>query len=389
MKGVLHNTSSPDAPKHQQAFRLAVTVGLACGLALAIRAYFDVHQALVSYLFAYASVMTLVMGALFILLLSNLTGARWFLEFRAIAVTSISSLPAIALLTIPILAGLHMLYPWTDLSRLAPHVREVVERKEAWLNTTSFVMRSIAYLVIWVLAAELLRSTKAVRQGKYSAPLLIAVGVSFTFACFDWLMSLEPDWYSTIYGVYVFAGGVLSSLAFISIARSASRDEKREGADEGAENNVSTPMAKLLLTFAMFWGYIAFSQYLIVWIADLPSEVSWYASRASGAWGWLAVVVGLAQLVIPFALLVSAKGKRSQRVIRIVCVMLLAGHVLDIYWLVMPALSPADIPLSWTDPVALMSVAALTIAGSLWRAQKRNDAVELQDGDAAFAGAVA
>ena len=389
MKREMTDSFVPGAGHRSNAARNAFAIGAVSAIGLGVGAWIDVSQTLISYLFAYVCVMTVVLGALFIILISNLTGAAWFRSFRPLAFRIISPLPTTALLAIPILLGLSRLYPWTDITRLIPAVREVVERKEVWLNIPAFLARSIAYLFVWLSTAELLRRSDAARRGSYNGLLLMLVALSFTFACFDWMMSLDPTWYSTIYGVYVFAGGVLASVALISVARSALGDDV-DDVDEAGErtdkltqggtkessdkNGASLPLAKLILTFSMFWGYIAFSQYLIVWIADLPTEVTWYSSRASGSWGWFAVVIGLTQLVIPFVLLLSRKGKRSRKVVEYVCVLLLTGHVLDIYWLVMPAIYPSSISLSWTDPLALLSITGFTVATALTRSPVSKDA---------------
>ncbi|MBA2686269.1 MAG: hypothetical protein H0U66_17430 [Gemmatimonadaceae bacterium] len=332
------------------------------------------RQALTSYLFAYATVLTIVLGALILVMLSYVSGAAWFTAFSDLALAIVGALPALAVLALPILIGVKKIYPWATIATLPVETRGVVERKEAWLNVPFFVVRALIYLAVWTIVGELVRrrwfdmeraraaesSDLRPRASGLSAGGLIVVGLALTFASFDWLMSLDPAWYSTVYGVYVFAGGFLAMLALVAVMAPRSIGPEQTSA-----------IGKLLLTFSIFWAYIAFSQYLIIWIADVPSEVTWYLSRARGSWGVIAIVVAIGRFVIPFVLLLSRARKRNARALAAIGALLLAMHVLDVYWLVMPALHPAGVQPSWLDAAALLAVTGGAVAGAAWRQGRR------------------
>ncbi|HEY4306732.1 MAG TPA: hypothetical protein VGM82_19840 [Gemmatimonadaceae bacterium] len=308
------------------------------------------QKALASYLFVYITVLSVVLGALLQVMIAHLSGARWFDGLRPRAMQIVRTMPIVALFALPILIGAHALYPWADLARIPIDVREVVQRKAAWLNVPFFAVRGLIYLAVWCVFAELLRrcdQADVSRLRRVSAAGVIAVGITLTFAAFDWVMSLEPSWYSTIYGVYVFAGGFLSALALIAFLEYRGVPENRGSApyvlpdsrESESERRISS-IGKLLFTFSIFWGYIAFSQYLIVWIGNLPSEVTWYVSRTKTGWVVLAILAGVGQFVLPFLALIGYEMKRRPRVVALVAIGILVAHVLDVFWLVMPSLFP-------------------------------------------------
>lgn len=358
---------------------IAGVVGLVLFL---IGVVIEPRQALTSYVFAYATVFTIVLGALIQLMMSQVTGARWFTVMRRIALGISGAMPAIVVLALPLLVGVAAIYSWTSPATLPSQARSIVERKGAWLNIPFFVVRGVVYLAAWVLIDALVRrwslrldalegmatadTTRRIRR--LSALGLVIVGLTMTFASFDWLMSLDPTWYSTVYGVYVFAGGFLAALGLIAVvARTASRP----GA---ALDGVVTPehfgaLGKLQLTFVIFWAYIAFSQFLVIWIGDIPLDASWYVTRGSGSWGTLALVVVLGQFAIPFLVLLPRTTKRRATLMWSLGILLLVMHVLDVYWLVLPALHPSGISISWLDLAGLLMVAGFVTAFALRRAR--------------------
>lgn len=365
-------------------------ISLLCGIVgfclCVIGVVIDPRHTLTSYLFAYATVLTVVLGALIQVMIGHVTAAHWFtiLRRRTLAVTT--SVPVLAVLALPILFGAPVLYGWASPAQLPVEVRELVARKAAWLNVSFFVVRALIYLVVWIVLAEALRrwslrldttqgTTAAAvvrRQRRLSAIGLVGLGLTLTFAAFDWLMSLEPAWYSTIYGVYVIAGGILGALGLIAVMAYAARRWDDQLHDAITPEHFGA-LGKLMLTFVIFWGYIAFSQYLIIWIGDIPNEASWYVTRSHGSWGVLATIVAIGQFAIPCALLLSRPLKRRPAALAAIGLWLLVMHMLDVYWLVLPALVPSGIQVSWLDLAALLMVGGVSMATAAWRARCWND----------------
>lgn len=339
------------------------------------------RQVLASYLFAYIAVLSVVLGAMLQVMIAHLSGARWFDGLRPLAMRIVGAMPLVAILALPFLLASHVLYPWADLARIPPDVRDVVARKQAWLNVPFFIVRGLVYLAVWSVIAELLRrrdendpSMRAI-----SAVGLILVGLTLTFASFDWVMSLEPSWYSTVYGVYVFAGGILASLALMAFLtyrripnQPPSIDPNLPDLRVPESERRKASLGKLIFTFAIFWAYIWFSQYIIIWIGNLPSEVPWYSSRTHTGWVALTVIAVLGQFAIPFLALIGYSAKRRERVLALTGACIVCAHVIDNFWLVMPSVFPASFHVSWTDVVAILLVGGLTIAAANARSAPRS-----------------
>ena len=185
-----------------------------------------------------------------------------------------------------------------------------------------------------------------------SAPAILIVGVTMTFAAFDWLMSLDPHWYSTIYGVYVFAGGAVSALAALSLLTLAL---ERKGILEGILTvEHRHDIGKLLFGFTVFWAYIAFSQYLIIWYGNIPEETVYFRERWEGPWKVVSLVLVFGHFVVPFVALISRTAKRSRLILGASALLLLVMHYVDIYWLVMPTLGEHGAMPSWIDVCGLL-----------------------------------
>ena len=343
--------------------------------------FFEPRQALTSYLFAYAVAFTIVLGALFHLMIGQLTGARWFDVFRQLALDVAAATPALVLLAIPVVLGVRAIYPWTAPALLSPDAQRLIARKHVWLNVPFFIMRSVVYVAVWAIFAELVRRLSVRRQGAdaiddavrahklrtTSAAGLICVGLALTFASFDWLMSLEPTWYSTIYGVYLFAGGILAALGLVA-AMASRRTSGRAGLLETATSDQRAALGTLLFTYAMFWAYIGFAQFLIIWIGDIPGDASWYVSRTRTSWVVLAVLTAVGQFALPFLLLLPHALKRRAGLLAWLGAWLVAMHVVDVYWIVLPALHPLGLHVSWLDAAALLLVGGVVAASIEWRA---------------------
>ncbi|HEX7128063.1 MAG TPA: hypothetical protein VF406_20085 [Thermodesulfobacteriota bacterium] len=358
--------------------RVWLVAGVAGLAATLLGALADPRQAAFSYLTAFAFATTLAVGALLFVMIAHVAGGAWFVTLRRLTETVAATLPALALLALPVLVAMPALYPWVPpLDGLAPHLRELVRHKAPYLNVPFFVIRTVAYFAIWIGVGACLRRWSAAQDGGGDAAALVArqrrlsggglpfVALALTFAAFDWLMSLEPEWYSTIYGIYVFAGGFVGAIALVTVlARRAERARRLEGLVTVEHYHA---LGKLLLTFVIFWAYIAYAQFFIIWIGDVPEDVSWYALRLRGSWGAVAGALAVGHFALPFAALLSWRLKRRPAALGAVAWWLIALHYLDVYWLVVPTLHPDGARPHWLDLAALAGVVGVAVAFGGWR----------------------
>jgi hypothetical protein len=339
------------------------------GIIATIAGYFIDHsQFFFSYLSAYIFWMTIVWGALFFAFLHHLTGADWSIVLRRILETVMMTIPLMAVLFIPILLGIHDLYHWSHEEAVAAD--PLLLKKAAYLNPVFFTIRTVIYFAIWFfLARSLYRTSLAQDNGyhenqsitmkKISAPGMILFALSITFASFDWLMSLDAHWYSTIFGVYVFGGSLLAALTFLVIFGSLLRKK-------GILKEVITiehyhDLGKFLFAFIIFWGYIGFSQYFLIWYANIPEETIWYLHRWEGSWNIITMVLVFGHFLVPFLILMPRAVKRNLVVLKITSIWIIIMHWIDIYWLVLPNLHHHGVHISWMDLTATIGIGGLFI----------------------------
>jgi len=345
------------------AFVIALVAGI---LGLAIGVFVDARRFYFSYLTAWLYFVSIAMGAVLLVMTGHAARARWFGALRRVAEIPAATLPLFLVLVIPIFFGLDELYPWVHPSpELGEEALHVIEHRRGWLNVPFFVVRTLLWIGLFSIAAVLLvrgslaldRSFDPARRRRLyrlSCGGLVILGFVLTWAAFDWIMSLDPTWYSTILGVYFFAGGFSGALALLAIHAVVLR---AGGAlpEEGATER-HTAVGRLLFAFVIFWAYQGFAQLLIVWIANLPAEVGFYQRRSGGAWGWVSFALAIAHFVLPFLVLLSRRLKRSPRGLAAVAAWLLFAHYVDIYWLVMPNLTPGRVAVHWLDLAALLAI---------------------------------
>ena len=321
------------------------------------------HQA---YLFAFTFWLGISVGSLALLMLQHLTSGGWGFVIRRVLEASTRVLPLMAVLFLPILVGAHYLYPWT-------HHEEAIKLgdKTKYLNLTFFAIRAIIYLGSWLaLAFSLNRWSLAQdrtgdqyytkRMRMLSGPGMVLLIFTVTFAAVDWYMSLEPEWFSTIYGFIFVAAWAVSALAFVIAAMAVL--SKREPLDRIVAPLHFHDHGKLLLALVMLWSYFAFSQFLIIWSGNLPEEIGWYTKRMHGVWGTLIVVVVILHFALPFLLLLSRSLKRDPRKLVIVAAMILVMRVVDLLWMIEPAFSGERFHVSWLHPVGLIAIGGLWLA---------------------------
>lgn len=346
---------------------LPALVVSAIGFVLCVIGLFvDARRTAAAYLVAYVSVLAVVLGALAQIMIARLTAATWFVVLRRQAEQVAGTLPIFAVLFVPVLLAARLLYPWT-----AHPGSPDVAPKSAYLNLPFFVVRSVLYLSVWIATAELLRRTSLAQDAgdsprlEHRLRLTSAVGVvvyalTVTFASFDWMMSLTPAWYSTIYGVDYFAGAMVGGLALIAVLVQRGRSNG-ELPDAVAADHVHA-LAKLILTFVLFWVYIGFSQFIVIWSAEIPVEASWYVERTRGGWSTLGAVLVIGHFVIPFCALLLLAVKRRVWVMAALGVWLLGMHYLDDYWIVMPDAAPHGVGSAFGY---LLDLGALLLVGGI------------------------
>ena len=313
-----------------------------------------------SYLTGFAFVATIGLGAMFFIIIQFLTKAGWSVIPRRAMEWVSGILPVTAFLFLPLVAFSHDLYHhW--MSEEAQH-DPIIQKKAAYLNTSFFYVRAVVFFVVWAGLSFFYWSNSrkqdesgdpklTLRMQNAAPPAVLLFGLSLTFAAFDWLMSLDPHWYSTIFGVYIFAGGATSSLSVLSIL--AVQMEKK-----GMLQGIITvehrhDIGKLLFGFTVFWAYIAFSQFILIWYANIPEETIFYKHRWEGSWAVVSILLLAGHFIVPFLALISRDAKRNPQMLSAVAVLLLVMHYVDIYWLVMPNFAHHAEP-SWIDLAGLL-----------------------------------
>jgi hypothetical protein len=301
------------------------------------------EQFFYSYLVAWVFWTCLSAGSLGLVLLHNLTGGRWGYAIRPIARAAAGVLPLMALLFVPIALNAKRLYEWAD-----PYLVEndpALQHKASYLNVDSFQLRAAIYFAFWFALLLLLAwqnraapppdSAADRRFRRLSGQGLVLHGIAVTFASIDWLMSLEPHWYSSMYGVIIFTSQGLIGLAFAIVIRTVV-DRRGEWLSE-PEANVLHDLGKLLLSFVMFWAYVAFSQFLLIWYGNLPEEVTWYVTRIEGQWAPVALALVAFHFAVPFILLLSKKWKRDPLRLGSISLLVIAMDWVYLLWMVEPA----------------------------------------------------
>ena len=348
--------------------RNSLLVGIA-GVLLAVVAFLlDREQFLRSYLFAYLYWTGMALGCLAILLMHHVVGGKWGMLIRRLCEAGARTLPFMGLLLLPVLFGMGTLYVW---ARPAAIHDANIQSKAAYLNVPFFIARAVIYFSIWFLYAYLLSKWSAAQDhtgderliGKMralSAPGLVIFTLTTTFAFIDWIMSLEPHWFSTIYGAMFMVGEMLESFAFV-IALMIILSRKSPIKDYITPQHIHD-LGNMMFAFMVLWAYLSFSQFIIIWSGNLPEEIPWYVSRLRGGWGWVAITLVIFHFAVPFALLLMRSVKRrADRLFR-VCLLMIAIRLVDVYWITEPAFYGQRIQIHWIDFVTPVAVGGLWLA---------------------------
>jgi len=329
----------------------------ALGLLLGVIAYFvEPLRASYNLIIAFMFLSSIGFGSLFIIALEYLAGAVWSTPFRRIAEIFALVLFAAFILAIPGFFNLQRIFHWSNPEVLAKDA--IIKAKSPYLNTNFFIIRTVVIFLIGMLFYKLLtgNSSKQDKSGdqaltkknlRISAIFMPVFAISITMLAIDWMMSLEPHWFSTIFGVYYFAGSFLAALAVLTFA--VIKLNENGYLVKGITKDHYYSLGALMFGFTNFWAYIAFSQFLLIWYANLPEETFWFITRSEGSWKFVSLGIILVRFIIPYILLITQPSKMDAKRLKLAALWILGSHFYDLYWLIMPTYSKSGCLIGWME----------------------------------------
>jgi hypothetical protein len=311
----------------------------------------------------------LSLGCFAVAIIHHLTGGQWGNATRRFLEAGFMTLPLMALLFVPIFFGLTHLYPWARPETVAAD--KVLLLKAAYSNTPWFVVRAIFCFGVWIIMALCLRKwsldqdqtthpAPTIRLRTLSGPGIIIYALTVTLAYTDWVLSLEPDWYSTMFLVIVCIGQILAAYAFAIICLACFKNTPP--VSEVTSATTFHHLGNLLLAFVIFWTYVCFGQFLIIWAGNLPQEIGWYLHRSTGGWQGIILFLVVFHFFLPFLLLLFRTQKRHARSLAILAGIVLVARVVDVFWMIMPSIYQNGIRVNWLDFAAFFGI------GGFWMA---------------------
>jgi len=357
---------------------MAMVAGM--GVLLAGFAFFrDRQQFSFSWLVAFMFVTTISLGSLWIVLIHHLTRAGWGVVVRRIPETVTTLFPVLAVLFIPVILGMKDLYEWAHPQAMSHG--SLLGHKQPYLNVPFFIVRAAVCFLLWTVIGRYFYNASVrqdasgdvsvtVRLQRIAAPSMVVLALTLSLGAFDWLMSLDPEWYSTIFGVYIFAGSTLAAFAFLYLvtlrlhgagylATALRLDHQRD-------------LGRWMFAFTVFWAYIAFSQFFLIWYGNMPEETLFYAHRMEGSWKYVTLIIACCHFPVPFVVLMSRWTKMRPPVMAAMAVWILVLHYIDLYWLAMPVLHHEGVHVSWMDLLCLAVVVVLFLTAFLRQLRTRS-----------------
>ncbi|MCI0488272.1 MAG: hypothetical protein L0229_16915 [Blastocatellia bacterium] len=355
----------------QRALVIGVVALVLCAASAAIikdRIFF-------SYLVGFVFWTGVALGSLAIAMLHQLSGGNWGVVIRRLLESATKTFPLLAILFLPVVAGLLFgdLYEWAHIEKVTGKEREILEHKKFYLNTLFFLGRAAFYFIVWISLTYLFNKWSREQdetgdrrlQRKLqilSGPGIVLYGLTVTFSSIDWVMSLDPEWFSTIFGVLFMGGQGLSALALIiALLVLLSKHEPLASKVKPAHLH---DLGKLMLAFVMLWAYFNFSQFLIIWAGNLPEEIPWYIRRLQGSWKWVGLMLVVFHFALPFFLLLSRDLKRNARRLITVALLVVFMRFIDVIWLIAPEFQEKDFTARKLGIV--MDFVALIGVGGIW-----------------------
>jgi len=353
--------------RFQSYQKISLIVGVLGVLALIGGFFLGADDFFQSYLIGWVFWIQVALGALVILLIQNTVGGRWGLVIQRVVEAATQTLPLLAILFIVIIIGIPQLYEWSHAEVVAHD--ELLQAKAPYLNTPFFILRAVIYFTIWIGMAWLLRKwsvaldndpdNAALRKKlrNLSAPGILIFGFTVTFASVDWMMSIEPHWYSTIYGMMFGVGALAAGFAFSVVLLMGMI--KYKPWSEIIQTIDISDLGNWLLASIMLWAYLAFSQFLIIWSANLPEEIPWYLKRSTGGWEWVAMINVFLHFFLPFFFLLVRGTKKAPGRLKTIAWLVLVMRFVDLLWMIYPAYSPGKLALPWLSIAALLGIGGL------------------------------
>jgi len=347
----------------------SLTIGVVGLVAAAAGAFISPGQFFHSYLLAFLFWLAAALGGLALAMLQHLSGGGWGVVLRRIFEAAARTLPWMAVFFLPLVFGLRELYPWTDAAKVAGDA--ILKEKAAYLNVPFFLVRAAACFAVWIGLATLLTRWSAtqdrtgdpaiaVRLRNTSAIGTVLYFITMTVAAIDWAMSLEPHWFSTMYGfLFVIGQGLMGLCLAIVMARRLSAEAPMSGVYNAGHFH---DFGKLLFAFTMVWAYLSFSQFLIIWSANLPEEIPWYQHRMSHGWEYIGLALVAAHFAVPFIVLLSRKSKRNAALLAGMALWLIAARFVDLFYLIGPEAYPDGLGFHWLDLAALLGLGGVWVA---------------------------
>jgi hypothetical protein len=359
--------------------RIALGVGVV-GLGLLALGYGSSHEHFFrAYLIAFVFWSGVALGSLAWSMVHHLSGGAWGVVTRRVFEASSRTVPFMAVLFLPIALGMQDLYIWARPDVVAAD--KILQFKQPYLNVTFFYVRAAIYFAIWTALAYTLSAwslqqdrgydeKRAVRMQRLSGGGLVLYALTIFFMSIDWMMSIDPHWFSTIYGILFMGGQGLSAMAFtiavvVLLARTAPMSKV-------VGPNHLHDLGKLLLAFVMLWAYFNFSQFLIIWMGNLPEEIPWYLSRVTGSWVWVSVLLIVGHFMLPYVLLLNRDLKRAGGTVATIALLVIAMRFVDLFWLLGPEHGKPLLAVHWLDFVAPVAVGGIWVALFLWQLGTRS-----------------
>jgi hypothetical protein len=371
------DTIRPVIDRAQRGALMVAAIGLIAAVALG---FHDWTQFFHSYLFAFVYWMTFAMGPLAFLQLHHLTGGKWGLPLRRILEAGTRTIPVMLVLFLPLLAGIKRLYPWATNPDMLGH--EPSDRfRVFWLQPGFFIVRAFIYFAVWILLSSLynkwsreqdqtadlsLKNKMTVLAG----PGIILWSIAWSWAMLDWVMSLEPLWFSSIFGMIFMVISLLSAVAFsvIMLRMLDSYQPLHDSYDPKRLNDIGN----FMLVFTLLWTYMSFSQFLIIWSGNLKQEIPWYKTRAFTSWGYIAAALLILHFFVPFFILLQRRVKRRLERLSVLAFWMLFISLIDVYWLIVPAFpnQHAGPRVSPVDLCAFAGIGGAWVFAYMWQLKK-------------------